>query len=43
MMHQRRQLSDIEDTGGQPTVGVIKKRKRSVTLLPVSGEGGEFL
>jgi hypothetical protein len=43
MMHQGRQLSDIEDTGGQPTVGVIKKRKRSVILLQVSEEGGKFL
>jgi hypothetical protein len=42
-MHQRRQLSDIEDTGGKPKVGVIRKRKGSVTIPPVSGEGGKFL
>jgi hypothetical protein len=42
-MHQRRQLSDIENTGGQPKVGVIKKRKRSIILLPLSGEGRKFL
>jgi hypothetical protein len=43
MMHQRRQTSDIVDNGGQPKVGVIKKRKWSVILMSVSGEGGEFL
>jgi len=43
MMLQKRHLSDIEDTGGQPTVGVIKKRNWSVILLPVSGVGVEFL
>jgi hypothetical protein len=43
MMHQRRQSSDIEDIGGQPKVGVIKKRQWNVTLISVSGEGGELL
>jgi len=31
MMLQRIHLSDIEDTGGQPTVGVIKKKERDTS------------